>query len=133
MNEILIFIIKYCSELYYKYGFRFINSDYCEGDNSIIVLENGNVRFLFLRDRGQLMLEVSLSLNGKKSEQFSFELIRQYISGESELFTILDDNNGAFIRDNLEKIVNLLSENSVKTTILNLKKLEKRRSKLLFG
>ena len=97
------------------------------------MLENGNVRFLFLRDRGQLMLEVSLSLNGKKSEQFSFELIRQYISGESELFTILDDNNGAFIRDNLEKIVNLLSENSVKTTILNLKKLEKRRSKLLFG
>jgi len=134
MNEMLLFIIKYCSELYYKFGFKFVYSDCCEGDNSILVLESSTaVKFMFMMDRKQMTLEIACSIDRKKHEQYSFELVRKLITGESDYYTLLDDNNGAFLRDNLDRIVDMFMEKNIRNTTRYLKELEKKRAKLLFG
>ena len=57
MNDVLLFIMTYCKDMYYRHGFKFVDSGYCEGDNSYVTLRNADSDFMFIKDRGQLFLQ----------------------------------------------------------------------------
>ncbi len=59
MDEILNFLLKYCSDLYKKYGFKFSDSEVTTqfGGNACLILENDNLKLSFIIDRGQLSLD----------------------------------------------------------------------------
>lgn len=135
MDEILIFLLKYCSDFYKKYGFKFSNSEVTPqfGGNAYLMLENDNLKIRFIIDRGQLMLEFFSKFDKKRDNWYSIDLVRQLISGEDEYYALLDDNNGQFIQKNLDKIIEMFRENVITQTIEKLNLLKKRRAKILFG
>jgi len=133
MNELLLYIINYCSDLYYKFNFKFIYSSYYEGDNSSIVLSNESVSLMFLRDRGQLLLDFYINYKKENEDYFSIDLVRELITGERNCVSLLNNDNGGFIRNNIYKIVNLFKKENLEDTIKKLKKLEGERSKRLWS
>lgn len=133
MDELLIFIMKFCSDLYYKFGFKFIDSDFYEGDNSMIVLGREDMKLMFIKERDKLFLQFCSKFNKKKEDWYSLDLVRQLITNEQKYFSLLDESNGNFIKNNLEKILALFSKKEIDDTLTKLKKSEKIRSKILFG
>lgn len=133
MDEILNFIMKYCRDLYMKYGFRFVDSEVSNSfNNALIILENEYLKLQFTRDRSQLFLWVHSSFDKKENNWYTFDLIRQLITGEKEYYSLLDDKNGQFIQKNVDRILALFKQDVVEDTLIKLGRLEKIRTKQLF-
>lgn len=133
MNELLQFIMNYCESLYTKYNFKFVDSDYCEGDNSYITLRNEDIDLMFLRDRSQLFLHVYSKYDPEKENYYSLDLVRQLLTGEKEYYSLLDENNGIFLHDNMLEILKLFKRNLINDTLLKLNVLQEKRTKKLWG
>lgn len=110
MDEILLFIVKYCSALYNKLGFRFVKSEVTDsfGGNCYLILESEFMMLHFVKDRGQLFLDFESKLLGKKRELFSLDVVRQDITKEKELKSLLDEENGCFLLSNFRNYCNFL-------------------------
>lgn len=132
MNDILLFIMEYCSDLYYLFGFRFVDSSYYEGDNSMVVLAKGNLQFVFTRDRGQMFLDIEGRIKMKRIFSFSIDLIRRLIDGSREFNAILDKENGDFVNRNIDRIIDLFSESKIETTKKELELIRRERMKIIF-
>ena len=135
MDEILEFLIKYCSEAYKKYVFKFTDSEVSSsfGGNAYIMLENDDLKLRFINDRGQLMLDFYSKFDKKRDNWYSIDLIRQLISGENKYYALLDENNGKFIQNNLREILVIFKKDAVEQTIAKLNLLRKKRAKEIFG
>lgn len=134
MDEILIFLIKYCSDLYNEYKFKFVNSttsDYF-GD-AALMLENNYLQVKFIKERGQLFLEFHSLYDKKGKNWYSFDLVRRLMKEEDKYYSVLDGDNGLFIQNNLEQILALFNQDVVEHTLMTLELLKKKRSKELFG
>ncbi|MGD2092869.1 MAG: hypothetical protein PVH61_42295 [Candidatus Aminicenantes bacterium] len=134
MKVILTFILNHCLYLFEKYGFRFVDSLYSKsfGGDAYVTLESESMRMIFTYDRAQLLLEFS-SKKKKKSNLYSIDLISQFITGKVEYSALLDARYARFLLENMEKIVDAFSEENFEQTLTELNKLEKQRSKRMFG
>jgi len=136
MKEILEFLMKHCSFLYEKYGFRFTDSAISESfDNAALTLSIRELTIRFLREKGKLYLDFQSNLYGKKNAQswYSMDIVRQLITGEKDYHSIMDAENASFLMNNIGVIIELFSQKNVKETIAKIKKLEGIRAKVLFG
>lgn len=135
MNEILKFLMRYCSFLYEIKGFKFINSATSESfGNASLTLGSTFLNIRFIRDRGQLFTDFQSNLYGKKNAQswYSIDIVRQLISNEKKYYALMDSKNATFLRNHIDIIIDLFSRSKVKDTILKLKRLETIRAKTLF-
>jgi hypothetical protein len=132
MDDILKYILKYCSSLYKDLGFRFINSEVSKsfGDAGLI-LANEEVSAQFLRDRGDLFLDFQNRQDGKR--WFSLDVVKPAITGEHTFHGKLNDENGVFLEQNMKEIVDLFSNANYSKAREFLKKLEKEKGKKMFG
>lgn len=132
MNEILKYILAYCSYLYNDYGFIFTDSEVASsfGGDALLIMESDTLKMRFISDRSQLFLDVSAV--SKNSEWYSIDLIRQMITGETDYFSLLDENNAKFLRNNIDKIIECFDKNNINNTTKELKKLKLIRNKKLF-
>ena len=76
MEKILQYLKKYCSFLYSPYNFQMVESDSSESfGNALVILESGNLRLQFIKDRDQLFLDFQPTSNNK--EWFSIDIVKQ--------------------------------------------------------
>lgn len=133
MDEILEFLLKYCRELYNKHGFKFVDSGVFEPfRNSFLIMENANLQIRFILDRSQLFLDFRWKFDKKKDSWYSFDLIRQLLTEETDYHSIMDEQNGQFMQEHLEKILEFFEQEKADNTLAKLKSLEKQRAKVLF-
>jgi len=130
----LQFLMAYCGSLYNFYEFRFVDSFvYKSFDNdAMLILATNELKLKFSRDRSQLFLEFQSTFDKKKNNWYSFDLIRQLITGEDEYFSLMNADNAYFFKKNVDCILDLFSKNKVEATLEKLNRLEKKRSKKLF-
>ncbi len=135
MDEILKFILSYCSFLYQKYKFKFIDSEVSDSfGNAFLTLTSETISIRFIRERGQLVLDFQSNLLKKNyASWYSFEIVRQFITNEKEYYSIMNEDNAKFLENNFEKIKDIFSVSKVAETVKEFKKLEKKRAKKLFG
>lgn len=127
-------LVKYCSNIYKKYGFKFIDSGVSTSfGNSFIILKNDNLMLRFISDRGQLFLDFHSNFDKNKNNWYSIDLVRQLITGEKEYYSLLDEINGRFIKNNFEQILQIFDKDVINQTIEKLNFLRKKRAKKLFG
>lgn len=131
MEKLLEFIRKYCSLLELDKNFHVSDSRADSLSNAYVAYENGFVRFSFLLDRGQMFLSVS-SLK-KPKRQYSLDIIRQYLLGEEVYKAELDDENGIFLMNRLNEIVDLFSPEKVESATSEFERLVKKRMKKMWG
>jgi len=133
MNELLGYIVKYCSDLFEKYRFKFVDSDTSDSfGDAYVTLASDSIFIRFVRDRGQMRLDIQSKYQKRYRGWHSLDVVRQLITNEKEYHSILDAKNGIFLQKNLEKIVNLFSENNAQHTLTELSKLEKIRTKTMY-
>ena len=130
MDEILNFIFQYCCGFIKKYGFKVTTACISEsfGDAAIVV-ENDNLKLVFIRDRGQLFLDFHSKFDKKKKNPYSIDLVRQLVTGEETRYSLLDDNNGVFLEGKFDEIVHLFEKDNASRTISELTILERKRMK----
>ena len=135
MNEILKFLMKYCSFLYETNRFKFVDSLVSSsfGGDSLLVLASDTLRLRFVRDRGQLFLDVQSAHQKDKKRWYSIDLVWRLITGEKRQSAELNEDYAAFLRDHLDEIERRFSAHSVKETAEALGKFEQIRAKDLFG
>lgn len=134
MDEILIFLVKYCSDIYKKHSFRFIDSGVSASfGNAFIILENDNLKLRLISDRGQLFLDFHSNIDKNKDNWYSIDLVRQLITGENDYYSLLDENNGLFIEKNLEGVLQLFDKDVASQTIERLNSARRKRAEVLFG
>ena len=130
--------IKLTSYLYANYAFLFKGnrtkfvSSITEGANEAIVVENGELRLRFVRDRDQISLELQ-SLSMQTKEWFSIDVIRQLITGEVLDKSILDNELNNFVENNLKKITNAFKRENLPETLSTLHEFEMARAKRIFS
>jgi hypothetical protein len=135
MDEILQFLLIHASFLYKEFGFRFVDSRVSSsfGGDAWLVLANETIRFRLVRDRGQLFGDFQEATSNSNAEWFSIDIVRQHLTGESQLFSELDSNNADFLRNRLSDIQQLFKQEVLSDTKKSLHKLEAKRAKQLFG
>lgn len=136
MNEILKFLIEFCSFLYERDGFRFIDSAVSKSfGNAAIILGTSDLNIRFTRERGQLFADFKSNHYGKINAYswYSIDVVRQLITGENQYYSIMNEDNAIFLKENINKIISIFSEPNVQETIMRLKKLERIRAKKIFS
>jgi hypothetical protein len=133
MEEILRYIMRYCPFLYAPNQFRFVDSGSSESfGNAFLVLEHGNLRLQFIRDRGQIFLDFQPTSKKNKSEWYSIDIVKQMVKGKIEPSAEMDTKKVEFLKSNLDELQQLFSRDNLEGTIKKLKDLERARAKLLF-
>ena len=140
MNEILQFILTYCSFLYagerYGYGrYRFVDSRVGAsfGGDAYLVLESEAMRMQFVRDRGELTLYFQGTSPKARKRWFGLGVVRPLITGERVDSAVLNQSHAEFLSTHLEKIEALFTESNLANTIDALNGQERARAKELFG
>ena len=131
MNELLKYLIRHFSFLYYDYGARFVDSQ-TNGGDAFIELEMQNMRLRFVRDRDQLFLFFR-STSSHSQEWFSLDLVRQFIRQKPSNRTLLDPRLVAFVRENLREILKAFSPANREATERILDQYARERAKKMFG
>lgn len=135
MNDILEFLMKYCSFLYETNRFKFADSLVSSsfGGDSVLVLTSDTLRLRFVRDRGQLFLDVQSVHQKNKKHWYSIDLIWRLITGQKQRSAELNKDYTVFLRDHLDEIERRFSANCLHETVEALGKFEQIRAKELFG
>ncbi|MET7283780.1 hypothetical protein ABZS29_36460 [Kribbella sp. NPDC005582] len=135
MTLILAFIATHMGFLWDEARFRIAGSEVStvNGGDALLVVESDVLRLQFVRDRGQLFLDFQPVSGGAASEWFSVDLLRRLMSGQPETSGLLDEGYAAFIGQNLDTIEGLFRTERWPETRAELKALEIKRAKELFG
>ena len=147
MNSILKLVIRYFSFLYDELGARFVDSQVGSMDSALLVLEMRNLRLRFVNDRGPIVLHFQSVDRAATNEWFSFDVLRQLITG------VVDDDgimwgtiggdpevdhkkaarNAEFVKANIAEIADAFSAARYSETEKTLHDYEEARAKRLFG
>jgi hypothetical protein len=135
MNQILRFLITYCSFLYRPDGFRFVDSYTASsfGGDAFVVLASDQLRLRFVRDRGQLFLDFQGSSQQDKNNWFSIDVVQQLVVGEEQDSAEITAQRVKFVEERIEEISSRFSGDQLEDTQVALKSLERARAKKLFG
>ena len=132
MNELLTYLVTRLSFLYNDYGARFVDSQ-VQGPHAVIVLEAGPLRLRLVRDRDQIFVDFQSAENSSEDEWFSFDVIRQLLTGEVVDSAQMDDDKARFIQDHFQEIVETFQPTRRNETERTLHEYERARAKRLFG
>ena len=135
MDEILQYLLAHASFLYKEFGFRFVDSAVSDsfGGDAYLILANDKLRMRLVRDRDQLFADFQCSDSSGGKEWFSIDIVRRFLTGEREYFAELDASNARFLRERLRGIEEAFDPVVFDATQRELHRLEKERSKFLFG
>jgi hypothetical protein len=137
MNEILEYLLRYCSFLWGR-GYRLTDSRYSAENfgDALVVVSSDPLRMMFTRERDA---EVYLHLYppgsdpGKSKEWYSIDLVRRMLTGVRPASTSLDAGYAEFVRDNIGEIETRFSESAWPDTRKRLVELQRIRSKEMWG
>jgi hypothetical protein len=132
MNQLLQFLIQHYSFLYDECGARFVDSQ-ANGGDAMLVLEQGDLRIRFVRDRAQVLLECQSRYRRRPDEWFSLEVIRRLLRGMVTDNEVVDGTESEFVKANLGSIREAFSKSRHATTENSLREYKKARAKRLFG
>ena len=133
MEEFRKLIMKKCAFLFSTNQFQIIDSGSSESfGNAFLILERGDLRLQFLKDRDQIFLDFQPSSKKGNLNWYSIDIVKQMITSEIEPSAELISRNLEFLKTNLDKIEQLFSKTNVDNTIKKLKQLERERAKRLF-
>lgn len=149
MKKLLEFIMNYCDYLIYDHGFKFIDSNATRSfDNATVVLGNKALQISVTKDREQISF--SFKGAGKKAQKNYWkddDLIKNYIlnkdkyvenkntkhtaySFDSSLIVAIE--NASFIKNNIDEITTMFSDDNIDETMKRLNTIANQRSKLMF-
>lgn len=132
MSELLTYLVTRLSFLYNEYGARFVDS-HVRGPHASITLEAGELRLRLVRDRSQIFVDFQSTENPSEDDWFSFDMIRQLLTGEVIDSAEMDDEKAKFVNDHFEAIVEAFQSAKRKETEEKLHKYEHARAERLFG
>ena len=132
MSELLTYLVTRLSFLYNDYGARFVDSQ-VRGPHAAIVLEAGPLRLRLVRDRSQIFVDFQSAENPSEDDWFSFDMIRQLLTGEVVDSAQMDDDKAQFIHDHFQEIVEAFQPTKRKETERKLHEYERARAERLFG
>lgn len=135
MEQILEFVVAHMGYLWRDARFRITGSEVTtsNGGNSIVVIESELLRMRLMTDRRQLFIDFQPVHTGRPKEWYSVDIIRRFYRGERETSGVLDASYAGFVGDHLDEIESLFSPNQWEITREELIKLERKRSKEMFG
>jgi hypothetical protein len=103
------------------------------GGDAYVDISSDAVRLRFMRDRGQLFLDVQPVSAGDR-EWYSIDVVRRHLTGQSPASSELDADYGAFLQEDFAAIENLMADHqNWLVTAAELKRLQRLRSKEIFG
>lgn len=135
MTEILQFIARFCSFLYERYDFRFVDSEVSSSfGNAALYLASPDIELRFIRDRGQLFLDFrSRHVDSRKTEAwYSFDVVRRLITDEAKWDALMCEESASILRDRMDDILKMFASDRAEETIMKLKKLERLRANEIF-
>lgn len=135
MTLILAFIAAHMGFLWDGARYRVTGSELAtsNGGDAFLLVESDELRLRFVRDRGQLFLDLQPSFSDLDGAWFSVDLVRRLHTGQRELTAELDEGYANFVREYLPKIERQFGADEWLTTQAELKKLKAKRAKELFG
>lgn len=135
MTLILAFIAAHMGFLWDGARYRITASEVAtsNGGDALLLVESEKLRLRFVRDRGQLFLDLQPFFSSPDGEWFSIDLVRRLKTGRPEETAELDEGYAAFVREHLQEIEHQFSEEEWAGTSARLKKLKVKRAKELFG
>ena len=148
MKEILKFLIEHLAFLFEKQGFNFIESKISESHSgdAYLILQSGDVAIRIVKDRGQYFIDFANVNLTKKYKWYSIDLFVSLLKRHfpnnihsinelsmPSLNAFMNKDNAMFIEKNITEIRNLLSDERINDTKLELKKLQKIRADKIFG
>ena len=135
MTELLKYIISYCTDLYEKFGFKIVDSVATSsfGGNGMVILESDEIKLKFIRDREQMFLDFLSKYDTKKNNWYSLDLIRQLLTNEQKCHSLLNKDNGHFLKNNIARIIEIYKKPNAIATLQSLAILEKKRTKKMWG
>jgi hypothetical protein len=133
MQKLLEFLAKYCECLFLDHQFKIVDSEASQSfGNAYIKMISGNIILLFIRDRGQIMLDFGVT-SDKKKQMFSIDLVYILIKGERIGNSLLNERYVEFICKDMLQIKDAFSEGKWSDTATKLHKFALDRSKRIFG
>lgn len=134
MPELLIFIATHFPYLFKSPGYRIVDSDVSESfGNALLILESGDLRLRFTRDKSQLLFEFQ-PIGGPRSEWFSQGLLKGLLTGDRGGSEVLTPGWAEFLRDGLPTIESRLGDPDLRgETLDGLRHQARIRAKELFG
>jgi hypothetical protein len=135
IQEILEFMARYCGFLWTGARYRIVGSELSTsfGGDAVLTVASDALRMRFVRDRGQLFLDVQRPDATATGAWYSTDLICRIITGKRQETAILDSASIDFVRSNLAEIESLFDIERVEATERTLRKLKNLRSKEIFG
>ena len=134
MEQILRFLVEHCSFLLAPDRYRFADSRASAsfGGDAYLMLSGERLDVRFVRDRGQLFLDVRGT--GDATEWFSIDLIRRLVTRDRPESAVLDEACARFLRDDLDDIEDRFADTGRRAdTLVALAAMRRERSKETFG
>jgi hypothetical protein len=136
MQDLLEHLVRYWSFLWVSARYRITDSRTSTqfGGDAYLVVASDALRLRFVRDRGQLFLDLQPPWAGKTAEWYSVDLVYRLVTSRRRESAELDEDYVALVRDRLAEIESLFSnKESFEATKVELDKLKKTRTKEMFG
>jgi hypothetical protein len=135
MTLILAFIAAHMGFLWEGARYHIVGSEVTtyNGGDALLVVESDVLRLRFIRDRGQLFLDVQPAAESQEGTWFSIDLVRRLFLNHREMSAELDEGYAEFLRERLRVIEARFSASAWPDTFAQLKKLKIKRAKELFG
>lgn len=136
MKELLEHLVRYWSFLWAGARYRITDSMVSTqfGSNASLVVASDQLRLRFVRDRGQLFLDVQSPWATKTAEWYSVDLVYRLLTDERQDSAELSEAYVDLFQTRLPEIESLFStKDSFKTTKPKLDALKALRAKEMFG
>jgi hypothetical protein len=135
MTRILEFIARHMGYLWVGARYQIVGSQLGTtfGTDAVLLVESDGLRLRFVSDRDQLFLDLQPVGSGDPRHWYSIDLLRRLLQGQHETSALLDRSYAEFLRENLDEIEARFSAERWPSTFEDLRRLEARRAKELFG
>lgn len=132
MNQLDAYVRENCAFLYTDHGASCIDEKSDSG-NALLVLVTADLQLRFVRDRGQLFLELRSRHVSSDAEWFSLDLVQQLLTDEIDDQTPLGDSRVNFLERHFADISKAFAGDQARATSFRLHELARARAKRLFG
>lgn len=133
MTELLRFLVEHLGFLWEGGRYRIVDS-ITDGFNAMVVVESSVLRLRFTRDKAQLFLDLQPVTSRSAREEFSVDLVKRLMTGETALLSgVLDEEYAAYVGRCLPDIEALFGPERWLTTHDELVRIRRVRSKQMWG
>jgi hypothetical protein len=135
VHEILKFLVDHCSFLWTDGRYRIVDSDVSTsfGGDAFLIVTSDALRLRFVRDRGQLFLDVQDVGSAGRDDWYSLDLLWRLIKGERRNSAVLDEEYARFLRESLPSVESHFVSEHLPETTRTLHELKRARARELFG